>query len=211
MDLVPVICEQCAGTFKVTMCRMSRFRVRFCSQSCREAEHASWLSKPLTREILEEWLDYDSQTGIFTWKGKDGRSYLGRAPGKEAGHFTKQGYRQIRYHGDLIFAHHLAWLWVYGELPTCIMDHVNCVRDDNRISNLRLATSAENARNTQIGMNNKSGYKGVSWSESKGKWRATITVDGRQKYLGNYDDPKEAYAAYCSAAPRLHGEFARIQ
>lgn len=87
------------------------------------------------------------------------------------------------------------------------VDHVNGRGLDNRRANLRLATNAENARNRTRQSNNASGYKGVRKSNSR--WSAEIRCDGVCKYLGIFDTPELAHAAYCDAAARLHGKFAR--
>lgn len=90
------------------------------------------------------------------------------------------------------------------------VDHINCNGLDNRRSNLRLATSAQNAKNRGMHPGNTSGYKGVCWHPSANRWQAQIKVDGRNKYLGLFPTPVEAHAAYCAAAKELHGEFARF-
>lgn len=87
------------------------------------------------------------------------------------------------------------------------VDHVNGDTLDNRRSNLRLATASQNSMNRRKGTNNTSGYKGVSFIKATGKWRASIRVKGRMKYLGEFDTPKAAYEAYCEIAREVHGEF----
>lgn len=90
-------------------------------------------------------------------------------------------------------------------------DHINCNELDNRRVNLRVCNHAENNRNKSITISNTSGYKGVSWSKKTNKWRADIMVNSQHIYLGLFDDPKEAYAAYCEAALKYFGEFARFE
>ncbi len=89
------------------------------------------------------------------------------------------------------------------------VDHINGDVHDNRRSNLRLATHAENHRNTKRPTTNKSGYKGVSWHKEARKWRATISSHGQWKHLGFFDTPQEAHRAYIDAAAKLNGDFAR--
>lgn len=89
-------------------------------------------------------------------------------------------------------------------------DHINHNTLDNRRSNLRIATCSENQRNTGANRRNTSGYKGVSFNKAAGRWRAAIRVHGERIHLGHYQSPEAAHAAYCTAAERLHGEFARI-
>lgn len=91
-----------------------------------------------------------------------------------------------------------------------IVDHINRNGLDNRKCNLRLCSIAENSRNKKKPKTNTSGYKGVSFKKSHNKWQATIKVNKKIKHLGYFDNPKKAYHAYCKAAKKYHGEFARI-
>ena len=90
------------------------------------------------------------------------------------------------------------------------VDHRDGNGLDNRRSNLRLATDGQNARNVARRSDNTSGFKGVSLHKSTGRWAATIASGGPQRHLGLFDSREEAHAAYCEAALRLHGEFARV-
>lgn len=89
-------------------------------------------------------------------------------------------------------------------------DHKNGNTLDNRRENLRLATNAQNGQNSKLYANNASGYKGVFWYKERGKWRAQIKVNGKQKFLGDFFDKEKAAEAYRIAAEKFHGEFARI-
>jgi hypothetical protein len=95
--------------------------------------------------------------------------------------------------------------------PNMQVDHIDGDGLNNRRSNLRLATVAENHRNLRKPSNNTSGYKGVSWRKDRSKWRAAIRVDGRLITLGTFDCPQRAHVAYCEASARLHGEFGRVE
>lgn len=92
--------------------------------------------------------------------------------------------------------------------PGMQVDHINGNTLDNRRANLRPATHAQNVHNRGITRFNMSGYKGVTWNHRR--WMARIEVDGLPKYLGTFDSPAEAHAAYRVAAEKLHGEFARF-
>lgn len=96
---------------------------------------------------------------------------------------------------------------VKGEM----VDHIDDNPLNNRRSNLRLATKAQNMRNTTLRANSTSGFKGVSWNKAAKKYEAHITVDYKKHKLGFYDDPKEAHKAYCEAAKLYFGEFARFE
>lgn len=87
-------------------------------------------------------------------------------------------------------------------------DHANLNTLDNRRSNLRIATPAQNAKNHRRQLNNASGYRGVSWCKAAGMWMARCSVDGDRKYLGVFESKETAYAAYVQAATQYHGEFA---
>jgi hypothetical protein len=80
----------------------------------------------------------------------------------------------------------------------------------DRLSNLRIASHGQNLMNRGINRNNKSGYKGVAFHKSTGKWQAQIMSGGRFKYLGCFTTPEAAALAYDKAAKELHGEFARL-
>lgn len=90
------------------------------------------------------------------------------------------------------------------------VDHINGDRLDNRKENLRIATNAQNIRNSALKSSNSSGFKGVSWRADKNKWQAKITYNYRQKHLGLFSSKREAAIAYNEAAKRYHGTFAKI-
>lgn len=155
---------------------------------------------------LLERMHYDHETGLFTWLKN-----VGGQKGKKgmiAGSLKIQGYVDIRFNGSIYKAHRLAWFYHYGKWPDGEIDHINGVKSDNRISNLRLATRAENLRNIGRRNKNTSGYKGVS--RVGNKWQARITANMKKIYIGLFDTREEAYAAYCKEAGKLHGDFANV-
>ena len=91
--------------------------------------------------------------------------------------------------------------------PHELVDHRNRDPFDNRRANLRIANKSTNGMNRGAQANNTSGYKGVSFHVKTGKWRSSITVKKKTKYLGLLLTPELAYAAYCQAAAEIHGEF----
>lgn len=160
----------------------------------------------ITLERLKELLRYDESTGIFTWK----MSTSNRAPvGSVAGGLSSNGYLYIKLDGVSYSAHRLAWFYVRGVWPEDKTDHRDLDRRNNRISNLRPATSSENTCNSKLRSTNKSGLKGVCWLSRKQKWLATITKDRRQYFLGYFSEKEPAHEAYLRAANSLHGEFCR--
>jgi len=90
------------------------------------------------------------------------------------------------------------------------IDHIDHNGLNNQRSNLRICTKSENMRNRAAQINNTSGYKGISWHKATKKWIANIKIQRKQIFLGLFEDPEEAYMAYCKAAQELHGEFAHI-
>lgn len=109
------------------------------------------------------------------------------------------------------YAHRLAWFYQTGGWPKDEIDHKNGIPSDNRWKNLREATRSNQLHNTRMRSDNTSGYKGVCWAKKEGRWLASITLHGKSKFIGYYETPKKAHAAYCAAAKRLHGEFARTK
>lgn len=103
-----------------------------------------------------------------------------------------------------LFLHHLVVGKPENDHDT---DHIDRNKLNNRVSNLRFVTRAQNMWNTTIRNNNKSGFKGVFWNKITSKWQANITAKGKNKYLGAFDNPIDAAEAYDKACEELHGEF----
>ena len=160
----------------------------------------------ITAKRLRNLLAYDATTGIFVWRVTRSR----KAPaGAVAGYVNQSGYRHIIVDGEEYKAHRLAWLHVTGKWARKRIDHADGDLNNNRFSNLREATHSQNLANSRLRRDNKVGLKGVCQERTTGRWMANINKDGRRHYLGLFDSPEEAHAAYCDAAARLHGEFAR--
>lgn len=150
---------------------------------------------------IKDYISYNPDTGVFTRLKTSG----GCIPNSIVGTKQSAGYIRLRVKRKLYLAHRLAWWFVYGKMPDHNIDHINGVRDDNRICNLRLDTDKQNQQNiTTLSKNNKSGFAGVSWSKRMNKWRADIYIEGKSIYLGNYDTPEEASAAYLCAKKKHH-------
>jgi hypothetical protein len=162
----------------------------------------------ITQAYLKEVATYDKENGEFRWR----ITRLKAKAGKLAGNVHRpSGYRQIKIDGHVYHAHRLAWLYVHGEWPQHLVDHIDGNRDNNVLANLRAATDAENSRNGPARKRGRqSGYKGVRWFAPARKWRARIVVDYKDIHLGLFDDPYEAHLAYREASKRYHGAFGRI-
>lgn len=141
--------------------------------------------------------DYDPETGALRWRARADRErdWNTRFSGAEAGAVGLNGRRYVRLGDKLYLAHRLIWLWMTGEWPVHQIDHVNREPEDNRWDNLRAATNQQNQLNTGLRSTNKSGIKGVDWDERKRAWRAMITVDYKQQFLGYFTTIEEATAA----------------
>lgn len=155
----------------------------------------------LTLQRLQKLLSYDAESGLFFWTGIAHRSVRN----KKAGCPNKDGHIRIRFDGKAHYAHRLAWLYVYGCMPSMQIDHINGIRDDNRISNLRdvsMGVNSQNQRRPQSG--NKSGYLGVSWAKDRGKWQSQIMLSGKSSHLGFFEDPYVAHEAYLLKKREIH-------
>jgi len=174
----------------------------------------------LTAEYVRSILNYNPDTGIFTWRPRPldhfksemaCKTWNSRFSGKTAGSINNNGYVNIVINYVQTRGHVLAWLYEHGSWPKKKLDHINGIKSDNRICNLRLATDSQNDYNSKIPKNNKSGYKGVHPEKRTGKWYSQIQVNKKRICLGTFDTPEEARAAYCAAAIKYHGEFARTE
>lgn len=150
----------------------------------------------VTPRLLQEFLRYEPDTGKLFWRERarwwfkterDWRSWTGRFAGEEA--FAVEngdGYPRGSIFGKKILAHRAAFAIYHGRWPDDQLDHINGVKDDNRISNLREVTNVENSRNAPLRSTNTSGITGVSWHGPRRKWVAKLMIAGRTEYLGIY-------------------------
>jgi len=152
---------------------------------------------------IHDYLEYNPYNGEFLWK----TSGHGHYAGDRAGSIYANGYRYIQLEGLDYRAARLAWFMVNGDDPAYFVDHINKIRGDDRIENLRLATNSLNQANAWWSTNT-SGFKGVTWQKSRGQWAAKITVNGKDKFLGRFATRVEAAKAYRNAAVEAWGEFA---
>lgn len=143
------------------------------------------------RERLMELLVYDSLTGVFTDRINRARARAGNV----AGCLNNCGYTVIRIDGKLILAHRLSWLWVHGEWPTGDIDHINGVRTDNRIVNLRHVTRKQNLENQSLRLQNTSGHRGVSWDTERLLWVAQVHHNRKHYFAGRFASVEDAAAA----------------
>ena len=161
------------------------------------------MSKPKVPSIsiqeLKTLLVYNQETGELTWSNTPPRF---RRPGSIAGRTLQDGYRQIMVKKSAYQAHRLAWAIFYGDWPRNQIDHINGVRDDNRISNLRDVTSRNNQCN-RIEHRNGRLVGAKPEPRCNNRWRASIKVDGHDKFLGLYNSEDEAHKVYIEYKRRL--------
>jgi len=155
------------------------------------------------QDLIREFLAYVPETGVVTWKNVRKFAHTIRI-GDIAGNLNKEGYIRIKFNHKVYAAHRLAWFFVHGEMPSNYIDHINGVKHDNRICNLRDITQTDNNRSTKMPKHNKSGYVGVSWNKHANKWASVIRVDGKNHHLGLFVDPEEAHRVYLKAKAELH-------
>lgn len=159
------------------------------------------MTQPLTQEALRAALHYDHQTGVFSHT----RSGSGVHVGMAAGRIDSWGYRQIRVNNRRYAAHRLAFLWMTGEWPKQVVDHINGDKDDNRWTNLRDVSQGVNCQNIRApNRKNTTGFLGVSM-EPSGRFSARVYLNRKPIYLGTFDTAEEAHQEYVKAK-RIHHE-----
>lgn len=150
----------------------------------------------IVAEEVSKLLKYDPVSGFLHWKNNRG----GKATkGSRAGWLDNTGYIRIDINYKSYLAHRIIWLLQYGEFPPDQIDHINRVRHDNRMQNLRSVSRSENMMNQPLRANNTSGVCGVGWHKLTEKWEAKITVQQNRTYLGYFSDWFEAVCARKSA------------
>lgn len=157
-------------------------------------------------KLCNEYLSYNQDNGNLTWiKKKAGRNTIGViAGGKHRGGYISLGLKGRKY-----LAHRIAFLMYHKYLPN-FLDHINGIKSDNRIINLRECTLQQNNFNLPIRKSNTSGYKGVSFDKSRNKFAVRIQLNGRNLYIGRFTCKHDAAWEYNKAALRHFGEFAHL-
>ena len=171
---------------------------------------------------LKERVKYNPDTGVFRWlprprsdfkqvgrqqwwnREKAGNEITLRVSGYTIVFITLPNGARVRFN-----AHRLALAFAKGQWPTAEVDHINGIRTDNRLGNLREATRQQNACNLPLRANKTSRYRGVHYSASRQKWCAQISERGKNKNLGRFDTEDEAHIAYERAAREAYGPYAR--
>lgn len=162
-------------------------------------------TRTLTAARVRELLTYNKATGELRWRVNRGPVHAGDRAGGVTEKSPGQFYRQLRVDGVLISEHLVIWLWMTGKWPSPECDHQDGDGTNNRWSNLREATHAQNVRNTACRIDNRVGLKGVKLTPN-GTFQASIRA-----HLGTFKTKHAASAAYAKAAAALHGAFANTK
>lgn len=159
----------------------------------------------LTFSEISKLLKYEPGTGKLFWLPRpvevctseaEAKRWNSRFAEKEAFQtIDSDGYFKGAIMCRHFRAHRVVWLLHYREWPKNQIDHINGIKTDNRICNLRDVTPAENSKNQRASIKNTSGFRGVYWNKNDGKWQSYIRENGRSKHLGVFTDFNEAVAA----------------
>jgi hypothetical protein len=147
--------------------------------------------KMLSQARVQELFDY-REDGELIWRVQvSSRALVGNV----AGCLNGKGYKVTGIDGKLYRNHRLIWLWNFGYFPENDLDHINRIRDDNRIENLREVSRVCNMRNARVYKDSFSGVTGVCWRKETSKWSARIKISSKNIYLGHYETKLEAAKA----------------
>ena len=156
----------------------------------------------MNQELLKTLFEY--KDGKLFWKVRQGNCL----PGTRAGFDTDTGYRRVGVLGKEYKEHRVIFLLLNGHLPAYV-DHINGIRDDNRIENLRECSSSDNGCNRRVNKNTFSGYKNVYYLKTNHKWYVRIQYKGVDRVFGYFDDLEFACLVAEEARDKYHGKFAR--
>lgn len=161
----------------------------------------------LTAAKLKTIYSYDADTGLFT-RIADCHNHA--KIGDTVTNTNNRGYVAMFIEGRGYLGHRLAWLYTYGFFPKGQLDHINNIKTDNRLCNLREATGFENGWNIKRKINNTSGHKGVIYRKDTNKWRAVCMLNRVTHNLGSFINYEDAVAAYQEFSKKHHGEFCNL-
>ena len=195
---------------------------------CRKARNLRAGSEVMTKvsiRVLKQLIRSDADSGKLFWRTREDKWFQDKkqtaihACAKWNSRYADTeallalnagGYRHGKILSKKYLAHRVIWAIETGAWPVGEIDHINNDRSDNRICNLRQASSSENSRNTKSRRGSSSQYLGVSWVKRIQKWQASLQVSGKRFFLGNFDLELDAARAYDVAAARHFGQFANL-
>lgn len=157
----------------------------------------------ITQSELKKLVKYNKTTGLMTWAINMRKNQV--PAGKIVGSLNDSGYMRTKINGKDYLCHRLIWLYVHGKWPENLIDHINGIKTDNRIKNLREANHKQNLSNVhKPSSRNKTGYLGVSYIVRDKIFMACIGVNLKTYNLGSYKTAKEASYAYLAAKKIYH-------
>ena len=170
------------------------------------------IHKVLTQEQAKELFSYDPEEGILRWRKLPNK----RCKSLIAGYRKQDNSRAMAYWVVMVNyknykVHQIIWVYMTGKWPDRLIDHEDLNGENNKWSNLRLATQSQNMMNVGLRITNKTGVKGVSLDSRGNKFRARITLDRVSIELGHFNTLEEAKTAREIASKKYHGEFARLE
>lgn len=153
----------------------------------------------LRYEEVARLFTYDRETGVLYWRIRDHNTIRHKyVAGSIKG--AKDGYKRVHVKGKAYLVHRIIMMLCFGHIPeNAEIDHINHVRDDNHLANLRFVTRSENRKNQSVSSKNTSGVTGVYFSKARKKYRAQIKVNRKTIYLGIFETLEEAAAARAEA------------
>jgi len=159
----------------------------------------------ITHQFLLENFHYDATTGVMIRLKAMGAGKAGGTVGSS----HNMGYLRVMLFRKSYLLHRFIWFYMYGKWPDRGIDHINGIKTDNRLCNLREASQSQNMANRGPQQNNRSGYKGVYWCSTNQKWVARVQVRRKVHSLGYFRNLEDAVEAYRVGAAQLLGEYAR--
>lgn len=162
----------------------------------------------LTQQKLKDVTSYDPETGYLTWRVATSNVVK---VGDLVGNLDSLGYRDARVCGVRSRVHRLVWLYVYGEWPSGLIDHINTDKSDNRIVNLRIASARQNVQNVlKSKSTSTTGLLGVCFDSRNGRYYSLIREPGgKRKYLGRFETAQQAHEKYMKAWREMNPEVQR--
>lgn len=159
----------------------------------------------MTQIEIRNLVNYDENIGKMVWK--EILPYHRAKVGDFVGTLHHSGYYYVTINKVYYGIHRLIWLYVHGKFPTNVIDHINGIRSDNRLCNLREATQQQNCMNRRKNVNNTSGYTGVVLDKRTGNWNAQTKIMKKNIHIGTFKTPEDANDAYIRYVKELFGEF----
>ncbi len=163
------------------------------------------MADEIIAERVRELLKYDPETGIFTRKIRTAQRHkIGDRADFLVTSGNSEGYCRVSFDSKRYLAHRVVWLYVHGSWPELDIDHINGIKSDNRLANLREVDRSTNLQNMRHARkDNKTGFLGV-YLHTQGRYVARIQKNGKCSYIGIFDCPKEAHEAYLVEKRKRH-------